>query len=75
MGFKLTAKTIPGYSMPQIAEPSAQEHAEGMKTYLREGKDRAVRLGNRGPIQFDQAGTLRGDILEAYWTQGSIALQ
>ena len=70
MGFKLAAKIIPGYSMSQTAEPSAQEHAEGIKTYLREGKERAIRLGNRGPIQFDQTGTLRGDILEAYWRQG-----
>ena len=70
MGFKLAAKIIPGYSMSQIAEPSAQEHAEGIKTYLREGKERAIRLGNRGPIRFDESGAIQGDILEAYWRQG-----
>ncbi len=70
MGFKLRAKIIFGYSMPRIGEPSAQEHAERMKKYLREGKERAIRLGNRGPIQFDETGILRDDILEAYWRQG-----
>ena len=70
MGFKLPHKIIPGYSMPQIAEPSAREHANSMKTYLREGKERAIRLGNRGPIHFDATGALRDDILEAYWRQG-----
>mgnify|MGYP003320980236 FL=1 len=56
--------------MSQIAEPSAKEHADTMQTYFHEGTERAVRTGNRGPIHLDQAGRLREDILEAYWTHG-----
>ena len=56
--------------MSQNAEPSAKEHADGMQRYFHEGTERAIRAGNRGPIHLDQAGALREDILEAYWTHG-----
>lgn len=37
-----------------------------MQVYLREGGERAARLGNRGPIRFNADGTLHADILESY---------
>lgn len=41
-----------------------------MQVYLREGAQRADRLGNRGPIRFNVDGTLHADIVEAYWRCG-----
>ena len=41
-----------------------------MQVYLREGGQRAHRLGNRGPIRFNADGTLHEDIVEAYWRHG-----
>ena len=38
-----------------------------MQVYLREGEQRAYRLGNRGPIRFNTDGTLHSDIVDAYW--------
>src|SRR5262245_8885761 len=37
-----------------------------MEQYRREGEQRAMRLGNRGPIRFDRDGRLEPAILEAY---------
>ena len=37
-----------------------------MQAYLREGGERAMALGNRGPIRFDAAGSLHPDILAAF---------
>src|SRR5208282_1944946 len=34
--------------------------------YRRAGEERALRLGNRGPIQFDREGNLDREILDAY---------
>ena len=41
-----------------------------MQVYLREGEQRANRLGNRGPIRFNADGTLHEDIMEAYSRHG-----
>ncbi len=41
-----------------------------MRAYFRQGEQRARALGNRGPIRFNPDGTLRADILEAYWRCG-----
>lgn len=41
-----------------------------MRAYLRDGEQRAYALGNRGPIRFNADGTLRQDIVEAYWRCG-----
>ncbi len=41
-----------------------------MAVYAREGERIAYDLGNRGPIKFDEAGTLDKDILDAYLGYG-----
>ena len=38
--------------------------------YLVEGERRARDLGNRGPLRFDGNGTLRQEIVDAYWRTG-----
>jgi len=45
---------------------------EGAMTdnYHVEGEQRALNLGNRGPIEFDANGSLRTDITDAYWRTG-----
>jgi hypothetical protein len=37
-----------------------------MEKYRREGEERALRLGNRGPLHFDRGGNLDPAILDAY---------
>src|ERR1700730_12781884 len=37
-----------------------------MERYRREGEQRATRLGNRGPIKFDEKGNLDPKTIEAY---------
>ena len=49
---------------------TAEEHANGMADYFREGAQRARELPNRGPIILDQLGALDADILAAYRTYG-----
>jgi hypothetical protein len=41
-----------------------------MQAYLRDGEQRALALGNRGPIRFTAEGKLHPDILAAYWRCG-----
>ncbi|MBM4203309.1 MAG: phytanoyl-CoA dioxygenase family protein [Gammaproteobacteria bacterium] len=41
-------------------------HEAAMQTFLQAGAERAMRLGNRGPIRFLTDGTLHPDIREAY---------
>ncbi len=41
-----------------------------MQVYLRQGEQRAMTLGNRGPIRFTADGRLHPDILAAYWRCG-----
>ena len=41
-----------------------------MKTYAREGEERAKRLSNRGPVRLDIHGKLHSDIVRAYWENG-----
>ncbi|MGD9602457.1 MAG: phytanoyl-CoA dioxygenase family protein [Gammaproteobacteria bacterium] len=50
------------------ADYGAEEAA--MAAYLEAGEARAMALGNRGPIRFDEDGALAADILEAYWRVG-----
>ena len=38
--------------------------------YYFEGEQRALSLGNRGPMAFNANGALRADIAEAYWESG-----
>ena len=46
------------------------EDTMAMTAYVREGEQMAYELGNRGPIQFSDDGTLDKDITDAYWRCG-----
>lgn len=50
--------------------PTRAEHVAAMADYLADGRRRALELGNRGPVRFDERGRLHPDILEAYWEHG-----
>jgi len=50
--------------MATIDADEAQYRA--MQDYCREGTERAMRLGNRGPIRFTASGALDPEIVEAY---------
>src|SRR3954470_7183816 len=50
--------------MATLADYGTQEPA--MQAYLREGRERAMALGNRGPIRFTADGQLDPAIVEAY---------
>ena len=43
--------------------------------YFEEGRQRAVALGNRGPLRFDEEGNVHPDILNAYWQYGFYVLE
>ncbi|MCP5025932.1 MAG: phytanoyl-CoA dioxygenase family protein [Actinomycetia bacterium] len=49
---------------------SRAEHAAAMADYLVDGRRRALDLGNRGPLRFDDKGRLHADIRAAYWEHG-----
>ncbi|MEM7188761.1 MAG: phytanoyl-CoA dioxygenase family protein [Pseudomonadota bacterium] len=51
-------------------QPTAEEHAKGMAAYFEAGKQRALNLGNRGPIRLGPDGRLTDDILAAYRETG-----
>jgi hypothetical protein len=51
-----------------LADYGTEEAA--MQTYLAEGEQRAMRLGNRGPIRRSDDGRIHPDILETYWRCG-----
>ena len=57
-------------SITPDCRPSRDEHVLAMAEYMREGTQRALELGNRGPIRLNDAGTLHQDILDAYWQCG-----
>lgn len=40
------------------------------RTYFDDGRERAMTLGNRGPVRFIGDGALHPDIVEAYWKTG-----
>ncbi len=46
------------------------ENADEMEAYLIDGEKRALELGNRGPIKFDENGELSKEIREAYSKNG-----
>jgi ectoine hydroxylase-related dioxygenase (phytanoyl-CoA dioxygenase family) len=46
------------------------ENADEMEAYLLDGEKRALELGNRGPIKFDENGELSKEIREAYSKNG-----
>jgi hypothetical protein len=41
-----------------------------MQSYLCAGQRRAMTLGNRGPVRFDEHGRIARDIIDAYWRCG-----
>ncbi|HLI78678.1 MAG TPA: phytanoyl-CoA dioxygenase family protein [Candidatus Binataceae bacterium] len=55
-------------SLPLIKVPIVDYGPDqaAMERYRREGEERAMRLGNRGPIRFDAEGNLDRAILDAY---------
>ena len=48
----------------------ASEYRLAQKSYISKGEARALALGNRGPLRFDQQGKLHKDISDAYWRTG-----
>ena len=44
-------------------------------SYFSEGKDLAYTLGNRGPIRFNEDGSLDQEIVDAYWRCGFYVLE
>lgn len=59
-----------------MAEPlvsptlTASAHALEMADYMAAGRERALALGNRGPLRLTTDGALHPAILEAYWAHG-----
>ena len=49
---------------------TSDAHAAAMEDYRREGTRLAYELGNRGPIRFNEDGSLADEIVEAYWRCG-----
>ncbi len=47
-----------------------QDSPSSWKAYYRAGRERAMKLGNRGPMRFDENGRLEQDILDAYYRCG-----
>jgi hypothetical protein len=48
---------------------------EAVATYVSDGEQTALQLGNRGPIRFDDDGTLEPGILDAFWKYGFYVLE
>ena len=48
----------------------ASEYQLAQQSYVSDGMARALALGNRGPLRFDQQGRVHEEILEAYWRTG-----
>lgn len=46
------------------------EHEAAMIAYREAGTERAMQLGNRGPIRYNADGSLHDDIVDAYWRCG-----
>ena len=49
---------------------NATDYQLAQQGFVREGVDRALALGNRGPLKFDQDGGLHEEIIDAYWRTG-----
>ncbi|PPQ35146.1 phytanoyl-CoA dioxygenase family protein [Rhodopila globiformis] len=56
--------------MNQIPTAGYGPEEAAMRAYLRDGEQRAMALGNRGPIRFTADGAVHPEILEAYWRCG-----
>ena len=51
------------------------EDTGNVDSYVREGERKAYELGNRGPIRFNDDGTLDQEISDAYWRCGFYVLE
>lgn len=51
------------------------DDAEAVKSYMHQGLKRALELTNRGPIRFNQDGSLHDDIISAYSENGFYIFQ
>lgn len=49
---------------------SAEDHAASMQSYIDAGIEKAMSLGNRGPIRLDEKGNLDQTIIDSYWKHG-----
>ena len=63
-------KGISAMSMKPRVEDTGNEDS-----YVREGERKAYELGNRGPIRFNDDGTLDPEISDAYWRCGFYVLE
>jgi hypothetical protein len=59
----------------QAPNTSVVNHQIELGNYLREGERRALTLGNRGPIRYDEKGNVHPEIIEAYWREGFYVLE
>jgi len=62
-------------SQATSSPPTAAEHAADMTDYIVTGRQRALALGNRGPLRLTADGKLHPEILEAYWATGFYVLE
>jgi hypothetical protein len=53
-----------------VSNASYGEHEAEMITYREAAENKAMALGNRGPIKYDASGALHEDICDAYWNTG-----
>ena len=49
---------------------TAHDHHDSMRGYLKGGEERALHLPNRGPITYNDDGSISKAILDAYWEYG-----
>ena len=61
--------------LPKVTLVDYGPDETAMVRYRAEGHERAMALGNRGPIRFDEQGNLHPDIAEAYWRCGFYVLE
>lgn len=54
---------------------SAEQHAAAMADYIADGRERALALGNRGPLRLTADGQLHPEILAAYQTHGFYVIE
>ena len=55
--------------------PPTNRSEDAIAAYVKEGEQNARALDNRGPIQFDDSGTLDQRILHAFWHYGFYVLE
>jgi hypothetical protein len=57
---------MPNLPLVKVAIVDYGSDEPAMARYRKEGEERAMRLGNRGPLRFDRDGDLDSAILAAY---------